>query len=64
LEVKTKTNEGCCSIEKFESKTESFRNNMLWNSFLMFFYEASLEVSMSLIVGYNYIQEYDSDPES
>ena len=43
---------------------ENFRNTMMWNFFIMFFYEASLEVSMSLIVGYKYIQEYDSDPES
>jgi hypothetical protein len=35
---------------------------MMWNFFIMFFYEASLEVSMSLIVGFQYLNDYDSNP--
>jgi hypothetical protein len=43
---------------------ENFRNTMMWNFFIMFFYEASLEVTMSLVVGYNYLKKYDKSPES
>ena len=43
---------------------ENFRNTMMWNFFIMFFYEASLEVTMSLVVGYKYLKKYDNSPES
>jgi hypothetical protein len=52
-------------IEKkdFDEKTKSFRNGMIWNFFIMFFYEACLEISISLIIGKQYINEFDADPE-
>ena len=37
---------------------------MMCNFFLMFFYEAALEVSISLIIGANYLEEYAADPEN
>jgi hypothetical protein len=30
----------------------------------MFFYEAALEVTMSIVLGFQYIREYDSEPGS
>jgi len=39
-------------------KTLAFRNLMMWNFFVMFFYETSLEISMSVVMGYKYIQNY------
>jgi hypothetical protein len=36
-------------------RAENFRNAMMWNTFIMFFYEASLEISLSLTLGYRYI---------
>jgi hypothetical protein len=47
----------------FDEKTESFRNSMMWNFFVMFFYEACLEISISLVIGRQYINEFDADPE-
>jgi flagellar biosynthesis/type III secretory pathway M-ring protein FliF/YscJ len=38
--------------KSLEEKTESFRNDLLWNFFLMFFYEATLEICISLILGF------------
>jgi hypothetical protein len=43
------------SNEKEAGRAENFRNAMMWNSFILFFYEASLEISLSLTVGYKYI---------
>jgi hypothetical protein len=37
---------------------------MMCNFFLMFFYEAALEVSISLIIGVNYLEEYAAAPEN
>jgi hypothetical protein len=37
--------------KSLEEKTESFRNDLMWNFFIMFFYEATLEISISLIIG-------------
>jgi len=31
----------------------------MWNFFILFFYEASLEISMSIAVGYPYLWEAD-----
>jgi hypothetical protein len=47
----------------FEEKTENFRNTLMWNFFLLFFYEASLEISISVVIGLQYINEFDADPE-
>jgi len=33
---------------------------MMWNFFVMFFYEASLEISMSIVIGVKYIWAFDS----
>jgi hypothetical protein len=41
--------------ENKEGRSEKFRNALMWNSFILFFYEASLEVSLSLTIGYKYI---------
>jgi len=30
---------------------EGFRKDMMWNFFVMFFYEACLEICMSIVVG-------------
>jgi len=40
--------------------TEGFRYGVMWNFFIMFFYEASLEISMSLVIGFRYIWARDS----
>jgi hypothetical protein len=37
---------------------------MMCNFFLMFFYEAALEVSISLIIGAKYLEEYAADPQN
>jgi len=37
--------------------TLSFRNGLICNFFIMFFYEASLEISISLAIGVKYIWE-------
>jgi hypothetical protein len=50
--------------EGFDEKTKSFRNSLVWNFFVMFFYEACLEISISLIIGKQYIEEYDANPGS
>ena len=47
LETENKENEA--------GRAENFRNAMMWNSFILFFYEASLEISLSLTIGYKYI---------
>ena len=45
-------------------KLESFRKFMLWNFFLLFFYEAALEISMSLVIGYKYTSDHFEDHEN
>jgi hypothetical protein len=36
----------------------------MWNFFISFFYEACLEVAMSIIIGLYYIEDYDSEPDN
>jgi hypothetical protein len=47
----------------FDEKTESFRNSLVMNFFIMFFYEACLEISISLVIGIQYLKEFDENPE-
>ena len=36
---------------------------MMWNFFVLFFYEASLEITFSIVIGVGYIWAYDeADP--
>jgi hypothetical protein len=37
---------------------------MMWNFWIMFFYEACLEINISIVVGFQYLQEYDENPEN
>jgi steroid 5-alpha reductase family enzyme len=37
---------------------------MMWNFWIMFFYTACLEITISLVLGYQYLQEYDKHSES
>ena len=37
---------------------------MMWNFWIMFFYTACLEITISLVFGYQYLQEYDKHSES
>lgn len=43
---------------KAREKLDAFRKFMMWNFFLMFFYEAALEIMISLVIGYKYTNEY------
>jgi len=37
---------------------------MMWNFFVMFFYEASLEISISIVLGVRFVWEFDkNNPE-
>jgi hypothetical protein len=51
-ETENPTEDEFAEDKRFAEKTESFRNSMLCNFFIMFFYEATLEISISLIIGW------------
>lgn len=36
----------------------------MWNFFISFFYEACLEVAMSITIGLYYLRDYDLDPDN